>query len=134
MMDSASALPAAPTPGGAYKPVAPKPLRAGRFGMVRTMGMCGPNQRASAACGMPAATEMSKGLAISKVRLQREAHGAHLLRLHREDHHLGARCGARVVGRAEDAVAPYQPLELLARSGRRPRCDRSAIPAGSGRR
>ena len=67
MMDSASALPAAPTAGGAYRPVAPKPLRAGRFGMVRTMGMWAPNQRDSAACGMPAATEMSKGLAISTV-------------------------------------------------------------------
>src|ERR1700690_1286470 len=67
MMDSASALPAGPTLGGGYRPVAPKPLRAGRFGMVRTMGMWAPNQRDSAACGMPAATEMSNGLVFSAV-------------------------------------------------------------------
>ena len=46
---------AAPTLAGANRPVAPKPFRAGRFGMVRTTAISGPNQRARAACGIPAA-------------------------------------------------------------------------------
>jgi hypothetical protein len=61
MIISANARLAAPTLAGANKPVAPKPLSAGRFGMVRITAFCGPNQRASAACGMPAATEINKG-------------------------------------------------------------------------
>jgi hypothetical protein len=81
---------AAPTLGGAYRPVAPKPFSAGRFGMVRTTGICGPNQRASAAWGMPAATDITKGLGAAMMRRQTKRHGAHLLRLDREHHHLGA--------------------------------------------
>ena len=102
MIISANARLAAPTLAGAYKPVAPKPLSAGRFGMVRITGTCGPNQRASAAWGMPAATEITRGRVSAMMRRQPQRHGAHLLRFDGEYHHLGAlaprsRCRAAVV-------------------------------------
>ena len=78
---------------------------------------------------MPAATDITSGLGSARCGAQRQRHGTHLLRLHREHHDLGAARRAGVVRRALDAVVADQALQLLgARIGDRDALARKPAP------
>ena len=106
--------------------------------MVRITGTCGPNQRASAACGMPAATDITRGRVSARCGASPSATARICCGLTASTTTSAPLHRARVVGGGLDAVVAHQPLQLiLARIGNhhalvgRPRLVRPPISAAA---
>jgi hypothetical protein len=75
--------------GGAYSPVMPAPISAGRFGIARTMDNAPAQALESCAMRNPATMDSSTGRCCEQRAVQFLQHSGGHLRLHREHHQRG---------------------------------------------